>query len=283
MPLTFRTMTRNDLDFVDEMIRAVGWASQNRPVFEAFLEYDPAGCFIAEMEDRPIGTAIGTPYSACGFIGEVVVRAELRNQGLGRQLVEHVIAYLHSRGAQGICLDGAARAIPLYERLGFQRICPSLRFFGKLQPKTHPHVRPMTATDLKAVFAFDRQAWGADRSFFLRKRFEQCPDLAFVQEREGVVSAYVFGRRHSNAVTIGPWLASESVTEPLGLLETLAERTGDSVLNIGVLEFNDRAVKCLREVGFERRTDVPWRMVLGKDTGLGRSPVCFAIGSPAKG
>lgn len=283
MPLTFRTMTRTDLDFIDEMILAVGWASQSRPVFEAFMENDPQGCFIAELEGRPIGTAIGTPYGACGFIGEVIVRAELRNQGIGRQLVEHVIAYLRGRGAEGVCLDGAEKAIPLYERLGFQRICPSLRFTGTLQFKPHPLVRPMTAADLSAVFAFDRQAWGADRSFFLRKRFEQHPDLAFIQEREGVASAYVFGRRHGNAVTVGPWLASESVSDPLGLLEMLAGQTGDSVLNIGVLECNSRAVKCLEQAGFEKRDDVPWRMVLGRDTGLGRSPVCFAIGSPAKG
>jgi ribosomal protein S18 acetylase RimI-like enzyme len=279
----FHPMTRQDLDFVDEMIASVGWSSQNRPVFEAFLQNDPAGCFIAEMEGRPIGTAIGTPYGNCGFIGEVIVREELRNQGIGRHLVEHVIAYLQSRGARSIYLDGAERAIPLYERLGFRRICPSLRLAGKLQPKTHPHLRPMEGTDLAGIIQFDRQAFGADRSFFLRWRFEQHPDLAFIYEVAGVASGYILARRYGAAVSVGPWLAGEAVTNPLDMLEALAVRTGDAILHIGVLECNTLALKLLEDAGFQVREDIPWRMVLGQDVGLGQAASCFAIGSPAKG
>jgi predicted N-acetyltransferase YhbS len=279
----FRTMTHQDLDFVDEMIASVDWPSQNRPVFEAFLQNDPAGCFIAELEGRPIGTAIGTPYGNCGFIGEVIVRAELRNQGIGRQLVEHVIAYLRGRGARSIYLDGAEKAIPLYERLGFQRICPSLRLAGKLQPKAHPHLRLTEETDLAGIFELDRQAFGADRSFFLRWRFEQHPDLALIHEVNGITTGYILARRYGTAVSVGPWLAGEAVAKPLDMLEALAMRTGDAMLNIGVLECNTLALKLLEDAGFQVREDIPWRMVLGEDAGLGRAAACFAIGSPAKG
>ncbi len=283
MPLTFRLMIGNDLDFVDEMIAAVGWQSQNRPVFEAFLEHDPTGCFVAELEERPVGTAIGTPYGTCGFIGEVIVREELRNQGIGKKLVEHVIAYLHGRGSKSIYLDGAQQAIPLYERLGFKRICPSLRLAGRLQPKAHSHIRSMAEADLPAIFELDQQVFGADRSFFLRWRFEQHPDLALIYEDKGSPAGYILARRYSDAVAVGPWLAGEAVDHPLEMLEALAGQTGSAMLTLGVLECNSLAVKLLEDAGLEPRVDVPWRMVLGKDVGLGQSAACFAIGSPAKG
>ncbi len=283
MTLTFRSMAHGDLDFVDEMIAAVDWQSQNRPVFEAFLENDPAGCFIAEQDGRPVGTAVGTPYGECGFIGEVIVREEQRGKGIGKLLMKHTIAYLHGCGVRSIFLDGVVKAVPLYERLGFNRICPSLRFAGRVQPKAHSHIRPLTATDLPGIFAMDRTSFGADRSFFLRKRFEEHPDLAFLYEEKGLPAGYILGRRYGDAVAIGPWLASEVVANPLDMLAALAGSTASAMLNLGVLECNALAVKLLEDAGFTLADDPPWRMVLGRNTGLGQSTTCFAIGSPAKG
>ena len=67
-------------------------------------------------------------YGASGFVGELIVVKEKRGRGIGRQLLQHAIAYLHSRGVQNVLLDAPPAAVPLCERLGFRPVCRSLRF-----------------------------------------------------------------------------------------------------------------------------------------------------------
>jgi hypothetical protein len=49
------------------------------------------------------------------------------------------------------------------------------------------------------------------------------------------------------------------------------------------LESNQKACDLLRALGFEELPDSPWRMALGTSEDLGNSPLCYAVGSAAKG
>jgi ribosomal protein S18 acetylase RimI-like enzyme len=278
-----RAMTPADLDFAAACTAAEGWRSETRDEFEGFYEHAPEGCLVAERGHRRVGICVATPYGAYGFVGELIVASEARRHGVGRRLLESAIAYLHGLGVGTIYLDGVLAAVPLYERLGFRRVCRSLRFSGTLHGRAHPHVRPMVEVDLDAVRALDRSAFGVDRGFFLERRLAQSPVLCKVLEQDGKIVGYVLGRRTEDLVSVGPWVVHPEVERPVDLLESLAVETGDCTLGLGILESNTAAVAAVRALGFAERADPPWRMALGPSNALGASPMAYAVGSPAKG
>lgn len=291
-----RNMTPDDLDFATSCTQVVGWFAQ-RSEFEGFYAHDPQGCLVAEAEPTAhggprIGICIATPYDGCGFIGMLIVLPEARGCGVGSRLLEHAIDYLHGRGARIIGLDAVLAAVPLYERLGFQKRCRSLRFSGTLREQAHPSVRPMTETDLDAVCALDREAFGADRRFFLVRRLAREPRLCKVLEQDGQVGGFVFGQRGKTRISAGPWVVRPEVARSADLLESLALEAGQTTIGLGILESNAAAVAAVRALGLTANPDSPWRMVRvlsdapGLASGqeaLGVSPLAYAIGSPAKG
>jgi ribosomal protein S18 acetylase RimI-like enzyme len=278
-----RTMQAADLDFAALCTAGEGWASETRVEFEGFWAYGPDGCLIAEADGQPIGIGVATSYGATGYVGELIVAAAWRGRGVGRLLMDRAVTYLHGGGAHSIYLDGVVKAVSLYERTGFRKICRSLRFYGRLEGRVSPAVRPMRAEDMETVSAADRQAFGADRRFFLNRRLRLYPELCRVLELGGEIAGFIMGRRATGIVSIGPWWVRPDAPRPADLLAALAHEAGDAVIGLGVLETNTPAVTLLRSLGLSEHPTPPWRMVLGESERLGVSPELYANGSAAKG
>jgi hypothetical protein len=146
----------------------------------------------------------------------------------------------------------------------------------------------MRRDDLAEVLHLDRDAFGDDRGFFLERRFSLYPRFAKVLEREGRIAGFILGMAGRNVVAAGPWVAREGseAGRPLDLLEGLAAETEGLQIRIGVLETNVRAVEALRSCPGPAAVRPSVRMVLGDgvpQARLGHSPLCWAVGSPAKG
>jgi ribosomal protein S18 acetylase RimI-like enzyme len=281
--VTVRTMQAADLDFAAWCTANEGWASETRAEFEGFWAHDPEGCLIAEAEGQPIGIGIATSYGGRGFIGELIVTAAWRGRGVGRAMMDRAVTYLRDGGAHSIFLDGVVKAVSLYERAGFRKICRSLRFYGHLEGRLSPAVRPMRAEDIGTVSAADRQAFGADRRFFLERRLRLYPELCRVLESDGEIAGFIMGRRATGIVSAGPWWVRPDAPRPADLLAALAVEAGDAVIGLGVLETNTPAVTLIRSLGLDEHPTPPWRMVLGESARLGASPELYANGSAAKG
>jgi ribosomal protein S18 acetylase RimI-like enzyme len=226
---------------------------------------------------------IATHYGKSGFIGELIVHTDQRSKGLGATLLKHAIAYLKNIQAETIYLDGVLKAVPLYERHSFHKVYRSWRFSGNLVGKSSKNVRPMEADDLKQVYALDREAFGADRSFFIRRRMEIYPELCYVMEDGEKICGYITGRDYPERLYAGPWIVEDKIENPQDLLLSLALQARGRPINIGVLDANLKACDLVRSLGFDAREDSPWRMALGWPDDLGTSPTCLAIGSAAKG
>ena len=278
-----RPMLPSDLDFAAGLTALEGWRGETRQAFEGFLAYHPDGCFIAEIGGRRSGMCVATPYQSFGFIGELIVVEAQRGRGVGRQLLEHAIAHLRERGATAIFLDGVLKAVPLYERAGFRKLCRSWRFNGNIPNAAYPGTRPMRAADLDAVAALDRVAFGADRSFFLERRLAQNPDLCLVLEDQSGMRGFIMGRRAGESVSAGPWIAAPGSPHPASLLESLACQAGATTLKFGMLGSNPGALASIESFGLDENPASPWRMVLGEPGLPGEPSQIYAIGSPAKG
>ncbi len=281
--MIIRPMRPDDLDFAAERAVEVNWPGETREVFENFLLHDPAGCFVAEAEGHCIGVCAATAYKEYGFVGELIVRKEERGRGIGPRLMAEAIAYLRGRGVENICLDGVARAVPFYESLGFRPVCRSLRFLGTIEGRLSSGVRSVRKEDLPEIFRLDRQAFSDDRRFFLQRRFELYPRFAKVLERGGRVEGFILGLQGRGIVAAGPWVVLPEAEDPLALLAGLALETAGVSLRVGVLETNGRAVAALGSLSGFAHQQASLRMVLGPSDRLGNSPLCWAVGSPAKG
>ena len=278
-----RTMQPCDLAFAAACTQAEGWASEDFTTLQGFHIVDPGGCLLAEVDGEPAGICVATYYGASGFIGELIVRSEHRGLGLGVALLGAGVARLQARGARTIYLDGVLKAVGLYERHGFRKLTRSWRFTGRLDGSPQPNVYPLEAHHLPAVFALDEAAFGADRRFFLGRRWSLFPELAWVLLEHGQLAGCILGRRGPGWLSAGPWVVLPHVPSPQRLLLSLAQAAGATPLSLGVLDLNRPACALLGSLGFTPRPDSPWRMALGTGGDLGVSPCCYAVGSAAKG
>lgn len=279
-----RTMRSDDLDFAAQCTTAEGWSTETRQEFEGFLAYDAQGCFVAEWEGRKAGICVAVRYGDKGFIGEMIVRPEFRAKGLGPRLFNQAIVYLQKQGCTSISLDAVPRSASFYESLGFRKICRSLRFSKRIVQGVAPPVRPTGTVEFDRVCSLDKRAFGADRSFFLRRRLALYPELAGTRLEDGEISGYIFGRRTGVQLWAGPWWVADDAADPEALLVEFGRGLRASEISLGVLEANTRAVTFAREIGFEEKSAASIRMVMGNAREApGLSPDLWAIGSAAKG
>ena len=277
-----RCMSQADIDFASGLVHAAGWASESMESFAAFLAHDPSGCFIAEAGGEKAGVCIATRYGRNGFIGELVVSRHLRLLGIGQILFQKALDYLLAAGLENICLDGDLNAVSFYEKMGFRKVCRSLRFRGKFKGRKHGHIRYLKADELDRLCTLDKDLFGDDRSFFLRRRAATFPRMCLVAERQGDIRGWIMARPGDNLLAVGPW-AALAAEEAAPLLEHLASEHGTEALRVGVLDRNAEAVRLLRSWPGLQEGIHSWRMVRGPSGRLGDHPALFAIGSGAKG
>jgi GNAT superfamily N-acetyltransferase len=92
-------------------------------------EGDRRTTWLAALADKPVGIASLFEYrrmprpdrldSRWGYVGNMFVREDVRNRGIGSALLAAVIAAADERRYARLVLSPSARAVPLYRRAGF--------------------------------------------------------------------------------------------------------------------------------------------------------------------
>ena len=281
--MQIREMTGSDVAFAVSCTRREGWQSETEDTFRSFLAFEPEGCFIAVKDGIPIGICVAVPYLMNGFIGELIIVEAERGRGYGKALFRHGLRFLQERGVRSMYLDGDLKAVPIYEKNGFRKVCRSQRFIGRIRPVDHPAARRAGGDDVEEVCKIDRTLFGDDRSFFIRRSHQLYPQMFFVMGKEGRIEGYVMARPGVGVISVGPYAMMRGDEDPLLLLRRFALEVDDIPFRIGVLETNTKAVESILACGeFQEQTPC-WRMVKGSDEDLGRHEHLLAIGSAAKG
>ena len=109
-----RAMTGDDIGLGLRLKEQAGW-NQTAADWARFLVLEPEGCFVAELDGRPVGTATTCTLASVGWIAMVLVDPAVRHQGIGTRLVTHAVAYLQQRELRTIRLDATALGRPVYE------------------------------------------------------------------------------------------------------------------------------------------------------------------------
>ncbi len=219
---------------------------------------------------RLLGTAVFFPLDAMhGAVGLVQVSPALQGRGIGRRLMEAVMAIGAGRSLR---LHATAAGAGLYARLGF-RAAGVVQQWQGVVGAGGPTSRTAEDADLSEICAFDRQATGLDRHTLLRRLFDA--STTHLSGPRGAITGYAMRRTFGRGALLGPVVATDEVVAT-ALLAGLQQP--------GFLRFDapDASIpfqRVLSAAGLDSVEDVQV-MVHGK---WPAAPSVFALGSQAFG
>jgi predicted N-acetyltransferase YhbS len=219
------------LDGAVSLSREAGWLHRR----EDWAMSLPLSRGFAAMQDgRVVGTAMLTPFGDdCATINMVIVAAALRGRGLGRRLMNAVIA---AAGARECRLVATPEGMPLYETLGFRASHEINQHQADLgaPPDAPPQNGVVWASeaDEPAIAALDRAAHGIDRTA-LTHRLAEVGRLAVLREG-GRLAGYGALRSFGRGELVGPVIA-QTQDQARALIDFLAAARSGTVLRIDTL------------------------------------------------
>jgi predicted N-acetyltransferase YhbS len=150
-------------------------------------------CVVAESDGRIIGSNCLDERSPIAGIGPITVETGAQNAGVGRMLMDAVLARASERKFAGVRLLQAAfhnRSLSLYTKLGFDAREPISTMQGPpiQKPMDGVHVRPALPSDLAACNRLCREVHGHDRGGELADAIQQ--GTAKVVERTARITGY---------------------------------------------------------------------------------------------
>jgi GNAT superfamily N-acetyltransferase len=175
------------------------------------LRIEPEGFLLGYYQDRPAGTVGAVHYGPFAYLGMMAVTRQAQHRGIGRALLEAILARLDEREVPVILLDATLSGKPLYLRSGFEMDDQVRQFVRQEEsplPTLSPHIRPFVPGDLPAVVDFDEPIFGAHRGAVLKEFLRDYPDRAFIFEEQGRISGFLIAQEQR----IGPWTAANLAT-----------------------------------------------------------------------
>ena len=157
--------------------------------------------------DSVIGTGLWWPHGPNhATVGMILVAAAAQGRGLGRRIMETLLADLDGRA---LMLNATAAGGPLYERLGFSPIGGIRQVQGPWQGTTglSQGIRPATVTDLPALHALDHAAFGAPRLTALPATL--AAGHTVILEAANTPIGFAITRPFGRGVVIGPVVAPD--------------------------------------------------------------------------
>jgi len=281
--LTINRETRGDIPFGMVLKDLAGW-NQLPLDWERFLEFEPGGCFLAQCDGKPAGTAITIAYQKLfGWVGMVLVHPDMRRKGLGTSLLMAGIEYLEASGVAAVKLDATPMGKQLYDTIGFVDEYLLERWMGKgKRAAAPPGLTELTPEHLGLLSAFDQPIFGADRSRVLRRMLTE-PTMRVVGsfDEAGSLQGYAAVRPGRNAMYLGPWTAlSAEVGERLW--EWGLATVGEAPVFVDVLLPNPNVLPLVQAAGFEKQRHLI-RMYRGENVSPGQPELQYGIFGPEVG
>jgi len=239
--LILRNMKQSELNIAIQWAASEGW---NPGIDDATLFYqaDPNGFFVAELDGEIVAVGSAVAYDKdYAFCGLYIVAPAFRGRGYGLALTKYRLAYCANRN---VGIDGVLENEKIYQRIGYKSYYRNRRYqFNALQsPFDNSAVKKVNATDLDAIFEYDRLCFPAKRDKFLTAWINQPSGQSLVYRKNGKVCGYVVRRKLEQGYKIGPLFSdNEQVAQQL-LNAIQFDISGESVF-LDVPEINKNALQ----------------------------------------
>jgi GNAT superfamily N-acetyltransferase len=251
--ITVKQMNQSDIAFAKSLTDIERWGHLEED-FERFLFLDPAGCYVAWQDGKRAGIVTSVCYGNQSFLGNLIVRKEMRGRGIGVKLMQNVIDHLDRRGMKTIELDGVFKAVRTYRLLGFKDKYLSLRFVrpaSEIRFDEQEHVTDCPE-DIGAILHFDRDKTGIDRCRFMERLLQKHRHTTYIRRRQGIAAYAVIRERANEVLHIGPMVAA-SEGAASDLFAAICSKHGNRDLTIGLPCINTVALKVIMQHGFLHR------------------------------
>ena len=281
-------MTDTDVPFADRVRDMAGW-NQSLQDWRRVLRHDPHGCFVAEWNGRPAGTATTTIHSKdLAWIGMVLVDPDLRRRGIGTALLMRCIEHLRRSGVGCIKLDATPLGRQVYGPLGFVAEWSLSRWEtaelapcpARIDTASDPGPRPLDSGDICCVADLDASAFGVARNRMLSMLAAQS-QTRVRRDGAGRIEGYGMLRPGQRAHYLGPMVA-EDESSGIALADDLLGGIPGQPLYWDIPDANQAAIRVACRYGMQRQRTLT-RMYLGENTRPGRPEAQWAIAAPEIG
>ena len=242
-----RRLDRADIPACVTLAADRGWAPEHRKwgllfdIGSVWAVDDPAGGLAAMVTLAPYGESLAA-------VGMMVVATRYGRRGLGRLLMERVIA---EAGDALVTLYATETGRPLYEQVGPAGIGTSTRYVGTWVGVSSDgrSTRRAGSADDDAVRALDRGVFGADRGATL-DRLPSFAEEIRVAESDGELVGYAARWRNGPVAMIGPVVAADSSTA--AALVTALAHGAEGRVRVDVHDGHGELGSYLAQHGLER-------------------------------
>lgn len=161
--LKIRKCTLSDIESI-RYLQPQGWDDITY-YFRFYCSHSFCYPIVASYKDKIISVATGILNETTGWLAHIIVSEAHRRQGIGNQLTQHIIDYLHQQGCQTLLLIATDLGEPVYRRFGFETVS-QYQFYKGNQIDSHStgkNIRALMLSDIKEVLQLDRAITGENR------------------------------------------------------------------------------------------------------------------------
>jgi GNAT superfamily N-acetyltransferase len=215
-------------------------------------------------------------YGTAATLAKMVVAPEFQHQGLGRVLLEELLAPARARGIPvGLCATDQGR--PLYEKAGFSVSGELMILFGTPRAAQREPGSVVPLLDADVAIELERRFVGCDRSRMLRARLGQA-SAAF--SATGGELGFVMASAFDAGTLVGPVLAQTDATARRLLEAVFARLPGPIRIDVPLQQAALR--EWLVSLGLREHT-LRVEMVSGGERAPWQVPERFALATQAWG
>lgn len=214
-------------------------------------EADPEAFVALREGDELLGAGSIYSYDGhFGFMGLFIIRADLRNRGLGSLLWHWRRDRLLARLKPGatICMDGVFDMVPFYERGGFKRAFRDLRYQGKAKGSVHADVVELSSMDIHEIEVYDRFFVPAPRKNFIAGWISAPRVITMGVRLHDKLAGYGVARPCRVGFKIGP-LFADSPLIAKRIADSLMVRFAGDLVQMDLPEANPSAITLADQLG----------------------------------
>ncbi len=253
MDISIHHLTEAELDAADEVIMVAYHVPSRREALHRSRALQPQGCYVAKDAGALVGFGAAIDYGPFASIGLMAVHPSRQHQGVGRMVLERLLAWLERRGCPTALLDASAAGAPLYEQAGFLDADQAV-VLQRPSPVALPCSLPegvsvLNEHGLPQVIAFDAPHLGAERGAVLASYRVTRPERLLVKRSaEGKITGYLLAQAH----TLGPWVTLTKADAEALLVHALAlPFVGDPTVCVSAC--HHEALELLADAGFKEQ------------------------------
>jgi len=247
-----RDMTAADIPALDALLQGAYGASlsYDRRLREA-LENHMSRTVVIDGDAGPVAVGTLHDYDTIGYIALMGVAPEHQRQGLGRRLMDALMAEADERQLGVLALESSEAGRRLYDSLGFVPLAITLGVAGPCAagPIADVRVRRARVDDAEIIAAYDAVAFGGDRASTIRGWFADAQCAVFIADDGDHIGGYAVARERR----VGPWVA-QSPGAAASLFDAARATLDSPTAVVYVPEENLSALAILAQRGWTPRT-----------------------------